>query len=70
MRREQCVDKNNKNNTVDNLKIRPEESKDYSKIAQVNKLEFGQENEEKLIEKIRNSDRFIPELSLGEHPTF
>ena len=64
MRKEQSVDKNNKSNTVNNLKIRTEQSKDYLKIAQVNKLAFGQENEATLIEKIRNSDRFIPELSL------
>lgn len=49
---------------VNQLKIRPENIKDYLAIAEVNNLAFGQENEAKLIEKIRQSDRFILELSL------
>lgn len=56
---------------MNNITIRPEEIVDYSEIAKVNNLAFGQENEAKLIEKIRKSDReanrrchFIPELSL------
>ena len=63
--------KRDRNKSVDNLKIRPEESKDYLKIERVNNLAFKRENEAKLIRKIRQSDceasrrhRYIPELSL------
>jgi len=44
--------------------IRPETEDDYSKIAKVNELAFGQKNECLLIEKLRNTSDFIPELSL------
>lgn len=37
---------------------------DYTAIAEVNRLAFGQENEAKLVDKIRHSDRYIPDLSL------
>jgi len=47
-----------------NLLIRKEEKKDYKKIYIVNRLAFGQENESKLIEKIRKGGNFIPDLSL------
>jgi putative acetyltransferase len=46
------------------LDIRCETPSDYTLIAEVNTLAFGQENEAKLIDKIRCSDRYIPELSL------
>lgn len=59
MRQERSLDKDR-----ENIKIRSEETKDYSDIFQVNSLTFGRENEAELIEKIRNSDRYIPELSL------
>ena len=49
---------------IKNLEIRPEESKDYSQITQVSNLAFGRENEAKLIEKIRESNNYLPELSL------
>lgn len=52
---------NKKSNT---MKIRPETSSDYPSIAEVNIKAFGTENEAKLIEKIRSSPRYIPELSL------
>lgn len=44
--------------------IRSETKLDYSAIGEVNALAFGRENEAKLIEKIRNSPNYIPELSL------
>jgi len=47
-----------------NLTIRKEEYKDYKKIYEINKLAFKQENESILIEKIRKSKNFIPDLSL------
>ncbi len=64
MRKEQDVDNNDEDKTPNNLKIRPEKIKDYEAIAEVNNLAFGQANEAKLIEKIRKSDRALPELSL------
>lgn len=47
-----------------NLKIRPETYEDYSKITEVNDLAFGQKNEGLLVEKLRMTESFIPELSL------
>ncbi|MFN6482054.1 MULTISPECIES: N-acetyltransferase [unclassified Nostoc] len=46
------------------INIRCETLADYTVIAEVNMLAFGQENEAKLVEKIRGSDRYISELSL------
>ncbi|MBD2596293.1 N-acetyltransferase [Nostoc spongiaeforme FACHB-130] len=46
------------------LNIRCETVLDYPAIADVNRLAFGQDNEANLIDKIRLSDRYIPELSL------
>ncbi|MBD2694539.1 GNAT family N-acetyltransferase [Anabaena catenula] len=46
------------------MNIRCETLLDYSAIAEVNTLAFQGETEAKLIEKIRSSDRYIPELSL------
>jgi len=47
-----------------NITIRREEDNDQIQIYEVNKLAFQQENEGKLIEKIRNTENFIPELSI------
>ena len=47
-----------------NTTIRKEEEKDHEQIYEVNKLAFQQENESNLIEKIRKSENFIPELSI------
>ncbi|MGF1936562.1 MAG: GNAT family N-acetyltransferase [Nostoc sp. ChiQUE02] len=46
------------------MNIRCETLPDYIVIAEVNTLAFGQENEAKLVQEIRHSDRYIPELSL------
>ncbi|PAX53267.1 GNAT family N-acetyltransferase [Brunnivagina elsteri] len=46
------------------MKIRAENPQDYSQIAKVNTLAFGRENEANLITEIRNSNFYIPELSL------
>ncbi|WP_193198180.1 GNAT family N-acetyltransferase [Nostoc sp. MG11] len=46
------------------MNIRSETLLDYPAIAEVNTLAFGQENEAKLVEEIRHSDRYISELSL------
>jgi len=44
--------------------IRKEEEKDYKNIFNVNKLAFDQEEESNLVDKIRNSKNFIPDLSI------
>lgn len=44
--------------------IRPEIGEDYNAIFEVNKLAFEQENEAQLVEKIRQSANFNPQLSL------
>ncbi|MBD2441413.1 GNAT family N-acetyltransferase [Nostoc sp. FACHB-110] len=46
------------------MKIRCETPQDYFAIAEVNTLAFSQENEAKLIDAIRLSDRYLPKLSL------
>lgn len=46
------------------MNIRSEIPSDYPAIAQVNKLAFGREEEAQLVEKIRNSQYYIPELTL------
>jgi putative acetyltransferase len=46
------------------MKIRCEHPLDYQAIAEVNLQAFGGVNEGNLVEKIRQSDRYIPELSL------
>ncbi|WP_243354384.1 GNAT family N-acetyltransferase [Bacillus litorisediminis] len=44
--------------------VRPEKNEDYAVIKEINDLAFNGEGEGKLIELIRGSDHFIPELSL------
>jgi putative acetyltransferase len=44
--------------------IRSEKIDDYKDIREVNKLAFNREDEAKLVEAIRESEYFIPELSL------
>jgi putative acetyltransferase len=46
------------------VKIRQENKDDFNTVFEVNKLAFGQENEASLVDLLRNSKAFIPELSL------
>jgi len=46
------------------VQIRPEDPGDYAAVYEVNRAAFGQEAESILVEKIRRSPDFIPELSL------
>ena len=46
------------------LKIRQENNDDIKEIYEINTLAFGQENEAKLVDLLRDSDTFVPELSL------
>jgi putative acetyltransferase len=57
--------KTNRNQRFDaRLTIRPEREYDYLIIREINDLAFGQKNEGRLIEKLRQTENFIPELSL------
>jgi putative acetyltransferase len=44
--------------------IRPEEKKDFKEIHRVNELAFGGRGEADLIDDLRKTESFIPELSL------
>ena len=44
--------------------IRPERLADYERIAEVVEAAFGAPNEARLVELIRASDRYVPELAL------
>ena len=46
------------------IRIRQEVKEDYKRVYEINKMAFGQENESKLIEKIRRGSCFVSELSL------
>jgi putative acetyltransferase len=46
------------------IEIRPEQKKDLEAIRNVNTLAFQGTNEAKLVDSIRDSEHFIPELSL------
>jgi len=47
------------------ITIRAETQKDFADVARVNNLAFGQENEGILVEKLRKTDEFIPQLPSG-----
>jgi putative acetyltransferase len=44
--------------------IRPEKPQDYAGVHEVNRLAFRRESEARLIENLRGSPGFVPELSL------
>lgn len=46
------------------MQIRCENPSDYQAVAEVNIEAFGRENEARLVEQVRHSDRYIPQLSL------
>lgn len=46
------------------LKVKQENKLDYNAVYNINKLAFGEEGEAKLVELLRNSKAFVPELSL------
>jgi putative acetyltransferase len=46
------------------ITVRPETAEDYAAIREVTLLAFGQEVEARLVEDLRDSPDFIPELSL------
>jgi len=46
------------------IRIRQEVKEDHKRVYEITKMAFDQENESKLIEKIRSGPNFIPELSL------
>lgn len=46
------------------MNLRCENPLDYQAVAKVNLQAFGHENEAHLVEQIRDSERYIPELSL------
>lgn len=46
------------------MKIRPEQPLDYQGIAETILQAFSQDNEVRLVQEIRKSDRYIPNLSL------
>jgi predicted N-acetyltransferase YhbS len=47
-----------------NISIRPEQADDIDGIYELNRIVFGQDNEARLIDHIRQGPDFIPELSL------
>ncbi len=46
------------------VKIRQENKEDIKEVYEINSVAFGQEDEAKLVDLLRDSDTFVPELSL------
>lgn len=46
------------------LQIRQEEQKDFTAVYEIHRLAFERDEEAQLVERLRNSNAFIPELSL------
>lgn len=44
--------------------VRPERPEDYDAVSTVTAAAFGRENEARLVEALRDSDAYVPELSL------
>ncbi len=44
--------------------VRAETAKDFDSVFRVNRLAFGRDNEARLVEAVRKTEFFIPELSL------
>jgi putative acetyltransferase len=49
---------------MQNIIIRAEELKDRAKVFEVNRRAFGQDNESRLVDFLRTSNHFVPELSI------
>jgi predicted N-acetyltransferase YhbS len=47
-----------------NISIRPEQPAYIDEIYELNKLVFGQENEARLVDHVRQGPNFVPQLSL------
>lgn len=47
-----------------NISIRPEKPADIDDIYELNSIVFGNDNEAKLVDYVRHTSKFIPELSL------
>lgn len=46
------------------ITIRPEKQEDHAAVYEVNRLAFGREDEGRLVEHLRKSKHFVPDLSL------
>jgi len=47
-----------------NIVIRPEQQEDFPDIFELNQMVFGQDNEAKLVDHVREGTNYIPALSL------
>jgi putative acetyltransferase len=46
------------------MELRPESERDYAAVAEVTAAAFGKQDEARLVEAIRRSEEFVPELTL------
>jgi predicted N-acetyltransferase YhbS len=51
------------------VNIRPETEADYDAVAEVTAAAFGKQDEARLVEAIRSSEEYVPELALGVEET-